>query len=233
MVTEKSSIFPVKLLLTFVYILTFPVLLMLLSGDWFWTEGYIFSIWFIILCYSTIIYLYKNDPALLMERYKQPGTANQKGWDKYVVIGLVAGFISWIVIMPLDAKRFAWTGDFPLWLKAVGGMGLILSFFFFFRSYTDNTFLSPLVRIQSERKHQVVTGGVYGIVRHPMYLGGSLLFTATPMLLGSLYGIIAGLALVLLLVFRITGEEKMLNDELEGYTEYKKRVRYRLIPFIW
>jgi protein-S-isoprenylcysteine O-methyltransferase Ste14 len=177
--------------------------------------------------------LYRKDPDLLAERYKQPGTANQKGWDKYVVFGLLIGFIIWIVIMPLDAKRFGWTTYFPLWLKFLGGIGLVLSFFFFFRSYTDNTFVSPLVRIQTERKQQVVSSGVYGFVRHPMYLAGSLLFIATPLLLGSAFGIIIGLLLVFLLIARIEGEEKMLINELEGYSDYKKKVKYRLIPYIW
>jgi len=218
---------------TFMYILIFPLLLLILSGDWFWTEGIIFSIWFIILCYSTIIYLYRKDPALLAERYKKPGTANQKGWDTYVVAGLVIGFFLWIVIMPLDARRFGWTTCFPLWVKITGGIGLIFSFFFFYRSYTDNTFLSPLVRIQTERKQKVVSTGVYGFVRHPMYLGGTLLFLGTPMLLGSAYGLILGFLLLLLLSGRIIGEEKMLINELEGYAAYKKRVKYRLLPFIW
>jgi protein-S-isoprenylcysteine O-methyltransferase Ste14 len=233
MISEKSKISVVKFLFTFLYILIFPILLIFLSEDWFWIEGYIFSIWFIILCYTTIIYLYRKDPALLMERYKQPGTENQKGWDKYVVIGLFIGFIFWVIIMPLDAKRFEWTHNFPWWLKVIGGICLIQSFFIFLRSYIDNTFLSPLVRIQTERIHKVVTTGVYGIVRHPMYLGGLLLFIGTPMLLGSAYGVVIGLLLTFLLVFRIVGEEKMLNNELEGYSAYKKRVRYRLLPFIW
>jgi len=231
--SEKSKISAVKLVLTFIYILIFPALLIYLSGDWLWIEGYLFSSWFLILCYTTIIYLYRKNPALLTERYRQPGTGDQKGWDKYVVMGLFFGFIAWIVIMPLDAKRFAWTSDFPVGLKILGGIGLIMSFFFFFRSYTDNTYLSPLVRIQAERKQQVVTTGVYGLVRHPMYLGGSLLFIGTPMLLGSVFGLIIGLLMLFLLVFRIVGEEKMLINELEGYDAYKKSVRYRLIPLIW
>lgn len=70
-------------------------------------------------------------------------------------------------------------------------------------------------------------------MRHPMYLGGILLFIGTPMLLGSIYGITIGLIVLFLLVGRIIGEEKMLVNELEGYEEYKKKVKYRLIPFIW
>jgi protein-S-isoprenylcysteine O-methyltransferase Ste14 len=222
-----------KVIFTLIYILIFPALILFLSGDWFWTEGWIFGIWFTVLCFSTIIYLYRKDPALLEERYKKPGDGNQKGWDKYVVYGLVIAFVSWIIIMPLDAKRYVWSMPFPLAIKILGGIELLISFFLFFRSFTDNTFLSALVRIQSERKQQVVTTGVYGFVRHPMYLGGALLFLGTPMLLGSLFGIIIGVLVLFLLAGRIIGEEKMLMNELEGYDDYKKKVKYRLIPFVW
>ena len=233
MKTENKKLTIGQIIFTLIYILIFPALLLFLSGDWAWIEGWIFSIWFIILCYTTIIFLYRKDPSLLAERYRKPGTGDQKGWDKYVVIGLVIGFTAWIIIMPLDAKRLEWTTNFPVWLKVIGMIELILSFFLFYRSYADNTFLSPLVRIQTERKQQVVTTGVYSFVRHPMYLGGILLFIGAPMLLGSAYGIILGFSMLFLLASRIIGEEKMLASELEGYTEYKKKVRHRLIPFVW
>jgi protein-S-isoprenylcysteine O-methyltransferase Ste14 len=143
------------------------------------------------------------------------------------------GFLLWIVIMPLDAKRFGWSPAFPLWLNVLGGAMLAGSFFLFFRSYTDNTFLSPLVRIQEERKQRVISTGVYAIVRHPMYLGGILMFFGAPLLIGSGYGLLAGLALTILLMARITGEEEMLGRELDGYREYMQKVRYRLVPFLW
>jgi protein-S-isoprenylcysteine O-methyltransferase Ste14 len=161
-----------KIISTFLYILLFPALILVLSGDRIWREGWAFSLWFIVLCYSTILYLYRNNPALLEERYRQPGTGNQEAWDRYVVYGLLVGFIAWIVIMPLDAKRFGWSPAFPLWVQFLGVAGLAGSFFFFFRSYTYNTFLSPLVRIQKDRGQTVVSTGVYGFVRHPMTLGG-------------------------------------------------------------
>jgi protein-S-isoprenylcysteine O-methyltransferase Ste14 len=222
-----------KVVFAFLYILVFPALLLLLSGDIYWPEGWIFSLWFIGLCYSTILYLNRKDPALLEERYKQPGTGNQQRWDRYVVYGLMIGFISWIVIMPLDAQRFGWSPVFPVWVKVLGITGLAGSFFLFFRSYTDNTFLSPLVRIQEDRRQRVVSTGVYGFVRHPMYLGGIFMFTGAPLLLGSWYGLFVGLALTALLMARIRGEEAMLARDLEGYREYRQKVRYRLIPFIW
>jgi protein-S-isoprenylcysteine O-methyltransferase Ste14 len=222
-----------KIIFAFLYILIFPALILLLSGDLFWPAGWIFCTWFIVLCFSTILYLYKNDPALLEERYKTPGSGNQVGWDRYAVYGIVIGFLAWIVIMPLDAKRFGWSFVFPLWLNLLGGTLLAGSFFLFFRSYADNTFLSPLVRIQKERQHLVVSTGVYGVVRHPMYLGAVLMFAGAPLLLGSAFGLLAAFALTLLLMARIHGEEKLLVRELEGYREYTYTVRYRLIPFIW
>jgi protein-S-isoprenylcysteine O-methyltransferase Ste14 len=233
MTKEKDQLSARQVIFTLITMLIFPVLLIFLSGDWVWIEGWLFSIWFVVLCFTTIIYLYRHDPSLLAERYRKPGTGKQKGWDRFVVYGLTVGFLLWIVIMPLDAKRLSWTAYFPLWLKVLGGFGLLLSFFFFFRSYVDNTFVSPLVRIQKERKQRVVSEGVYGFVRHPMYLAGIVLFIGTPMLLGSKYGLIIGLVLAFLLAGRIIGEEKMLINELEGYLDYKKKVKYRLIPFIW
>ena len=222
-----------KLVFSFLFILLFPALILLLSGDYTWPAGWIFSIWFILLCYSTILYLHHKDPALLEERYKQPGAGNQERWDIYVVYGIMIGFMFWILIMPLDAKRFGWSPVFPLWVTVLGGALLAGSFFLFFRSYTDNTFQSPLVRIQEDRKQRVVSSGIYGFVRHPMYLGGVLMFVGAPLLLGSLYGILAGLVLTVLLMARIQGEEAMLGRELEGYREYTQNVRYRLFPLLW
>jgi len=233
MTIETKQLTLGKIIFTFIYLFLFPALLLFLSGDWLWLEGWLFSIWFLLVCFSVIIYLYRNDPSLLTERYKKPGTGNQKGWDKYVVFGLLIGFITWISIMPLDAKRFGWTAYFPVWLKILGGMVLLLAFYFFYQSYAENTFASALVRLQAERKQKVISTGVYGFVRHPMYLGGILLFIGAPLLLGSFYGLVIGLILIFLLAGRIIGEERMLIKELEGYEDYKKKVKYRLIPFIW
>jgi protein-S-isoprenylcysteine O-methyltransferase Ste14 len=222
-----------KIAFAFLYILLFPALILILSGDYTWVEGWIFIIWFLLLCYSTMYYLHRKDPALLAERYIQPGTADHERWDTWVVYGIMIGFIIWIVIMPLDAKRFGWSPAFPLWLTIVGIVLLVGSFFLFFRSYTDNTFLSPLVRIQKDRQQRVISTGVYGFVRHPMYLGGILMFIGAPLVLGSCYGVLTGFALTILLMARILGEEQMLSQDLEGYVAYQQKVRYRLFPFLW
>ena len=222
-----------KLISQIIFILLWPTALLFLSGNWFWVEGWIFGIWFVALSLSRVIYMLHQDPELLEERSRKLGTGNQEGWDKYLVFMIVITVLIWFVIMPLDAERYAWTTDFPALLKVFGGVLLVLSFFFIYRSYTDNTFLSPLVRIQAEREQQVVSTGVYGFVRHPMYLGGVLYLIGVPMLLGSKYGILISVIMVFFIVVRIIGEEKALIEGLEGYENYKKKVKYRLIPYIW
>jgi len=217
----------------FAYVLALPVLLLWLSGNWRWPEGWVFTIWFLGLCYVTILYLYRNDPALLSERYRRPGTGGQSVWDLFVVIGLVVGFTAWIVLMPLDSQRFGWSPQLPVWLQVLGLAMLVGSSVLFFRSYKDNPYVSALVRVQEDRGQQVVSTGVYGFVRHPMYLGGSLLFLGAPLLLGSVWGLVVGSALVLLLAARIVGEERTLAADLEGYEEYRPKVKYRLVPGIW
>ena len=97
----------------------------------------------------------------------------------------------------------------------------------------ENTFLSAQVRIQGERQQQVITTGVYGLVRHPLYLGCALMMLGAPLLIGSVYGLLISALGLLLLVGRIMGEERMLLEELDGYAAYRQKVKYRLIPFVW
>jgi protein-S-isoprenylcysteine O-methyltransferase Ste14 len=227
-----AKITPLKLAATGVYLLVWPALQLWLRGDWFWIEGWIFGVWFVALCTTCIVWLYRKDPALLAERYRRPGTGGQSRADAIIVYVLVVGFLAWIAVPPLDV-RFGWSPALPRWMEAAGGALLLGAAFFLFRSFTDNTYLSPLVRIQTERRQQVVSTGVYGVVRHPMYLGASLMFVGGPLLMGSLWGLLAGVALVLLLVRRIRGEEELLARELEGYEVYRQKVRYRLVPGLW
>jgi protein-S-isoprenylcysteine O-methyltransferase Ste14 len=213
--------------------LIFPAVILFLSGDWLWLEGWIFSLWFDAMVLSNMIYLYWKDPALLAERSKAPGSDNQKQWDKYLITVIYVWAIAWIIIMPLDAKRFGWSPMFPVWLKVLGGVALLPALYLIYQATVENTFLSTLVRIQTERKQHVISTGVYGFVRHPLYLGCLLMVLGASLLLGSLYGFIFGCIGLILVMGRIIGEEKMLANELEGYEEYQKKVKYRLIPFVW
>jgi protein-S-isoprenylcysteine O-methyltransferase Ste14 len=218
---------------TALYVCVWPTLMFVLAGEAGWLEGWLFAGWFLALCATVIGWLYRKDPALLAERYRRPGSGGQKGWDQAVVYTIMVGFTAWIVLMPLDARRFGWTPPLPMGVRAAGGALLLTSAFLLLRSFHDNTFLSALVRIQTERKQRVVSAGVYRFVRHPMYLGALLMFLGAPLLLGSVVGLAVGAAMGFVLAFRIVGEERVLTSELEGYAEYRRKVRCRLLPFIW
>jgi protein-S-isoprenylcysteine O-methyltransferase Ste14 len=229
--SEAAS--PLKLIVTTLYLLLWPALILFLAGEWRWPEGWIFSGWFVSVCTSAIVWLYRRDPALLAERYRRPGSGGQSGRDAIIVFLLLVGFITWIVLMPLDARRFRWTPRLPLAVEAVGGAMLGVSWFFLFRSFTDNPFLSPLVRVQTEREQRVVSTGVYGAVRHPMYLGAILMFLGAPLLVGAASALLVGVLVSFLLAVRIVDEEQLLATELAGYDDYRRRVGYRLLPFVW
>jgi len=232
-VDALKPVSPLKLVATALYIAVWPALMFALAGDVRWLEGWLFTGWLLGLCTTVIVWLYWNDPSLLAERYRPPGSGGQKAWDQAVVYAIGVGFAAWIVVMPLDARRHGWTPPLPAAVKAVGGALLIASALLLFRAFHDNTFLSPLVRIQAERKQHVISTGVYGFVRHPMYLGALLMFVGAPLLLGSMFALALAAAMTLLLAFRTIGEERVLAEELEGYDEYRRRVPYRLVPLVW
>src|SRR5882672_3626366 len=131
MANGSKALTPSRVIVTIFYLLIFPVLIIFLSGDWLWPEGWLFNIWYLVLCLSSLIYLYRKDPALLEERYRTRKDSTQKKWDKYIVQMILIFFFIWIIIMPLDAKRFQWSPHFPLGIKLTGCVLLLISFFFF------------------------------------------------------------------------------------------------------
>ena len=219
--------------LTLVAQAVYPIGVVWLSGDWRWVEGWLFGLWFSGFCVATIRYLYHHDPALLAERSRRPGTGGEPIWDRVALLAISVLFVAWFVIMPLDAKRFHWSPDFPLGLKLAGAGLLLLGSYFMYRALVENTFASSMVRIQAERKQKVITSGVYRLVRHPMYLGAIAMTLGAPLLLGSRWGLALGFLVIAVLALRTLGEERLLAECLEGYDAYRKQVRYRLIPWVW
>jgi protein-S-isoprenylcysteine O-methyltransferase Ste14 len=214
-------------------VLFFCGLILGLGGDLHWTEGWVFTAWFIVTTIGSVLYLNRHSPELLAERFARPGSGGQKGWYKIFIALLMTVVVIWFAIMPLDVRRFHWTPSFPFSLKVLGLILLLLADYVIMRAMLDNPFASPLIRIQSERKQMVVSTGSYSIVRHPMYFGGLLYFFGGPLLLGSVYGLFVAAVLTIMVVLRIYGEERVLLNELEGYADYRKKVKYRLIPYVW
>jgi protein-S-isoprenylcysteine O-methyltransferase Ste14 len=222
-----------KLISAFFYLLIFPAILLFLGGDWRWTEAWVYSILFYVMCSANLLYLHFKDPALLKERFGSPVQKEQKPWDKVLLMLFFIEFLVSFAIMPLDARRFHWSPEFPLWIKIAGALLLTLGLAMVFEAFRENTFAAPVVKMQKERGQKVISTGMYGVVRHPMYAGAVLLFISTPMLLGSIYGLALGLLLIITIAARSVGEEAMLKQELEGYSDYMKRVKWRIIPFVF
>jgi protein-S-isoprenylcysteine O-methyltransferase Ste14 len=222
-----------QVIFSVVYLSFFPPILFWLAGDWRWIEGWIFSALLCLLSLATVFYLYLKDPALLNERFGSPVQKNQKPWDKVLVVLFIFAFLTWYAIMPLDARQFEWSPHFPIWVKVIGALLFSLGFYLLYRAMKENTYAAPVIKMQKERGQTVIATGPYSIVRHPMYTGGTLVFLGGPLLLGSLYGLFAGFILSLMLALRTFGEEAMLRSELPGYADYRTRVRWRLIPYLF
>jgi protein-S-isoprenylcysteine O-methyltransferase Ste14 len=178
------------------------------------------------------LFLARHDPALLAERMKMRVEKDQPLWDKVFLLAMMVGWCGWLPLMGLDAVRFRWSA-MPLWLQCAGGALMLLSFRMIGHVFRENTFLAPVVRIQTERGHKVISTGPYAIVRHPLYAAVLIYLPANALLLGSWYGLAGSFVLSGGLVFRTAMEDRELRRGLAGYTEYAARVRYRLIPFVW
>jgi protein-S-isoprenylcysteine O-methyltransferase Ste14 len=178
------------------------------------------------------LWLAGHDPELLRQRMGSFVQRAQKPWDKAFAVTFLALWHIWLVVMALDAVRFGWT-YVPLWLQAVGALGVALCMFLAFLTFRENSYAVPVVRVQHERGQQVVSTGPYRYVRHPMYSGAVCLFIGAPLLLGSWIGLAMAVLLVMLLAVRAVLEERTLADELAGYREYAARVRYRFVPHLW
>lgn len=210
----------------------FALALFLSAGTVAWIAGWAYLILFFSFVIALSMWLSKYNPGLLTERMTGIGKSDQKSWDKvwYAVVLLL--FLAWLVFMPLDAVRFRWS-HIPMWLQVAGVILLLCSFYFFFLVFRENSFLSPAIRLQSEREQKVISTGPYHLIRHPMYGTAILFFIGTCLLLGSWYGLGVSIPIVAGIVWRILQEEKTLLLELPGYDVYMLEVKYRLIPFIW
>jgi protein-S-isoprenylcysteine O-methyltransferase Ste14 len=138
-------------------------------------------------------------------------------------------FVAGFVVSALDF-RFGWS-QVPLWAVIASAVLFLVGYGMYGEVLRENAYLSRTVEVQEGQR--VVDTGLYGVVRHPMYLATLLLFLPMPLILGSFWGLIPFAIYPVVIAIRIQNEEKVLTDGLEGYGEYKKRVRYRLIPFVW
>lgn len=207
------------------------VFLFLPAGTLDWPAAWGFLAELGVLSLAVGLWLARHDPGLLAERLGSPFQRAQKPWDKVFMSVVMVLYFGWLVLMGLDAR---WgISRVPLWLQALGALDVALSNYVVFLTFRENSYAAPVVKIQRERGHRVVSTGPYAYVRHPMYAGGLLMFLGMPLQLGSWLGLAALVLLVPLLAVRIVMEERTLAAELEGYRDYAARVKYRMIPGLW
>jgi protein-S-isoprenylcysteine O-methyltransferase Ste14 len=208
------------------------LLLFLAAGTADWPAAWVFLVEMIVLSIVGGLWLIRHDPALVQERLAPPIQKGQPTADKVLLPVIILEISGAIVLMALDAVRFAWS-SVPFWVQAVGDLLLLLSIWISFQTLGENSFAAPVVKVQESRGQTVISSGPYRHVRHPMYAGVLMFLVGTSLLLGSWWGLITMPVLALLLAVRIQIEEKALRAGLRGYEDYARRVRYRLIPLIW
>jgi protein-S-isoprenylcysteine O-methyltransferase Ste14 len=181
---------------------------------------------------AVTVLLARRDPALLAERMRAPMQPDQPVWDKIFIVVMGVLWSAWLVLMGLDAVRLHWSA-MPLWLASVGSALVAVSFWLVARVFLENTFLAPVVKIQTARGHRVISSGPYAVVRHPLYAAAGIMIPASALVLGSWWGLAYSALLIGGLVWRTLMEERELIAHLDGYAAYAQRVRYRLVPYVW
>jgi protein-S-isoprenylcysteine O-methyltransferase Ste14 len=198
-----------------------------------WTLDY-WQAWILVAIFfactlAVTLYLMKNDPKLLERRVKAGVGSEQERSQNIIQAFAAVVFIAIFVVSALD-HRFGWS-IVPLSLIALGDILIALGFYLVFLVFKENTFASGTIEVGTEQK--VIATGPYALVRHPMYVGALVMLVGVPLALGSLWGLVAIVPMVMVLVARLLDEEKFLAKNLAGYSEYQGKVRHRLLPLIW
>ena len=210
-----------------------PLVLLVCGGDLGWWQAWVYSLLIIAAGPGGRIWAERRHPGLMAERQNMEKAQSAKAWDK-VLAPLMALSVSFplVIVAGLD-HRFGWSPVFPLWLTVLGFLLISLGYAFAAWALAENRFFSSVVRIQTERGHVVCDSGPYRIVRHPGYAGNILALPGIVLALSSMWTLIPAAAALIIAVIRTVLEDQTLQNELPGYRDYARRVRYRLIPGIY
>ena len=202
------------------------LLLFLPAGTWTYWQAWLLIglLFFPMTCVG--VWLLVTSPELLAKRLIHK---EQEKTQKHVVALSGLMFIGGFVVCGLD-RRFGWS-DMPVWTVVVATVLFLLGYALYTEVMRENTYLSRTIEIQDNQ--ELIRTGSYGIVRHPMYSTTLLMFLATPVILGSWWGLLVFAVYPALIIKRISNEEQVLAKGLKGYIDYQKEVRWRLIPWVW
>ena len=202
------------------------VLLFLPAGTLYYWNAWLFvAVLFVPMLFLGVMMLFKS-PKLLEKRLDAKEKVNEQKWV-VALSGIM--FVAAFVVAGLNF-RFSWHSlpDYVIW---IGVVFFLLSYLIYAEVMRENAFLSRTIEIQENQK--VIDTGLYGIVRHPMYSATLIMFLSIPLILGSVISFAIMLAYIPIIAVRMHSEEQVLEEGLRGYKEYKQRVRYKVIPFVW
>jgi protein-S-isoprenylcysteine O-methyltransferase Ste14 len=209
--------------------LTLFLLLFIPASTLAYWQGWVYLATFAICSSAYTVYLAKHDPALLKRRTEAGISHEKEPTQKVVMVLLFAACIALVVLPPLDV-RFGWS-SVPWYICIFGDALVVVSFYLFYLVSKVNTYAGANIRVEEGQK--VISTGMYGFVRHPMYFAALFLLIGTPLALGSWWTLLLIPISLPILIARILNEEKVLMRDLLGYVEYQNKVETRLIPFIW
>lgn len=214
------------------FVVVLPLLPLLISRRWDWWEAWVYALISILGFAASRLLAARRHPDLIAERARFMDHEDSKPWDRLLapLVSLGSGLVP--LVAGLEAL-FNGPAPFSLPLKILGLVFILGGYALGAYALLENRFFSGMVRIQAERDHQVVSGGPYRWLRHPGYAGALLAYLGTPLFLDSRWAFLPALFLTIALVIRTHLEDRTLRDELAGYSDYARRVCYRLLPGVW
>jgi protein-S-isoprenylcysteine O-methyltransferase Ste14 len=194
----------------------------------FW-QAWAYLLIFVASSALITVYLGRRDPKLLARRVNAGPWAERERTQKLIQLLATVAFISSLLVPSLD-HRWSWS-NVPVFVVILGDALVALGFLIIFVVFKENTFTAATIAVADDQR--VISTGPYAIVRHPMYAGALVMLFGTPLALGSWWGLLPFILLTLVIVWRLIDEERLLSKQLRGYSDYKKKVHYRLVPFVW
>jgi len=228
---KKTSVVRIVVMLLLVLVV-FPLLPMIISGRWDWWQAWLMGVLFVLSFIVSRAIAARKTPDILKERADYATQGNTQAWDKWLSPIMAFGSVFILLIAGLD-ELFNWSPDLPLGLELVGLALVVAGYIFGSYAFVENAFFSGTVRLQPERGQTVISGGPYAWVRHPGYLGSLIASLGMPLLLDSLWAFVPVIIFGFFFVLRTLLEDRFLQENLAGYSEYAEKVRYRLFPGIW
>ena len=220
---------PKMLVFGLVELVVFGSMLFFPAGTFDYWQAWVFLAVVVLAAWIPTIYLQRKNPVVLERRMRGGPAAETRTAQKVVIAGLYLSLAAMVVVSVLD-HRFGWS-PVPTAICLVGDVLVAVGLGVVVLVITQNSYAAATVQVEAGQK--VVSTGLYGLVRHPMYTGNVIMMVGIPLALGSYWGLVFVVPGLIVLASRIRDEEKLLQEELDGYREYTQKVRHRMMPGMW